>query len=234
MYKNIINPKTGRKVSIYGKIGKKILNNYIKFIGGAARIRQSARQADSEVVNDSGWAADNTEERIQKEISHLRRLRVRDWRLAPNGTPYPLVSDRYLRSIVINNLKNVIPEEQIQQEMLSLEEHEYRRGDWPNTDYLREIAIYNLNHPADKNITRPTRIPYNRNVFLRRDYGDGRLFLTAFPDGLTRKYVIYPGDIKYAETKIYDRIRPERMQEDEMRESEENEIYEDEESSGDW
>jgi len=160
MYKNIINPKTGRKVSIYGKIGKKILNNYIKLIGGAAA-------ADSDSDSDSN-------------------------------------SD--------------ITEEQIQQEMFFLEVHEYRSGDWPNTDYLREIAIYNLNHLPDKNITRPTRIPYNRNVFLRRDYGDGRLFLTASPDGLTRKYAIFPGDIKYAETTIYNRIRPERIQEDEMRE----------------
>ena len=174
MYENIINPKTGRKVSIYGKIGKKILNNYIKLIGGAAA-------ADSDSDSDS------------------------------DGD---------------------ITEEQIQQEMFFLEVHEYRSGDWPNTDYLREIAIYNLNHLPDKNITRPTRIPYNRNVFLRRDYGDGRLFLTASPDGLTRKYAIFPGDIKYAETTIYNRIRPERIQEDEMRERIRRELnFEDEEFS---
>jgi hypothetical protein len=35
MYKTIVNPKTGRKVSINGKIGKKILNNYLmNFVGG--------------------------------------------------------------------------------------------------------------------------------------------------------------------------------------------------------
>ena len=172
MYKKIINPKTGRKVSIYGKIGKKILNNYIKLIGGAA-----ATDSDSDSDSDGD-----------------------------------------------------ITEEQIQQEMFSLEVHEYRSGDWSNTDYLREIAIYNLNHLPDKNITRPTRIPYNRNVFLRRDYGDGRLFLTASPDGLIRKYAIFPGDIKYAETTIYNRIRPERIQEDEMRERIRRELnFEDEE-----
>lgn len=36
MYKTIINPKTGRKVNINGKIGKKIINNYLlNYIGGS-------------------------------------------------------------------------------------------------------------------------------------------------------------------------------------------------------
>ena len=35
MYKKIINPLTGRKVSIYGKTGKKILKNYLNILGGA-------------------------------------------------------------------------------------------------------------------------------------------------------------------------------------------------------
>jgi hypothetical protein len=35
MYSKIVNPTTGRKVSIYGKIGKKILRNYIILLGGA-------------------------------------------------------------------------------------------------------------------------------------------------------------------------------------------------------
>lgn len=33
-FKKIINPKTGRKVSIYSKLGKKILTNYINQLGG--------------------------------------------------------------------------------------------------------------------------------------------------------------------------------------------------------
>ena len=33
MYKNIINPVTGKKVSIFSKIGKNILNNYMNQIG---------------------------------------------------------------------------------------------------------------------------------------------------------------------------------------------------------
>ena len=35
MYNKIINPVTGRQVSIFGKLGKKILKNYINMIGGA-------------------------------------------------------------------------------------------------------------------------------------------------------------------------------------------------------
>ena len=34
-YNFIINPKTNRKVSIYGKIGKKIVLNYLNKLGGA-------------------------------------------------------------------------------------------------------------------------------------------------------------------------------------------------------
>jgi len=31
-YKYIVNPKTGRRVSIYGKIGKKVIANYFNYI----------------------------------------------------------------------------------------------------------------------------------------------------------------------------------------------------------
>ena len=36
MFNSIVNPKTRRKVSIYSNIGKKILQNYINQLGGAA------------------------------------------------------------------------------------------------------------------------------------------------------------------------------------------------------
>ena len=32
MFNRIVNPETGRKVSIYGKIGKKVIKNYIKYL----------------------------------------------------------------------------------------------------------------------------------------------------------------------------------------------------------
>ena len=38
MYTKIINPKTNRKVSIYSRLGKKILNSYINQVAGAASI----------------------------------------------------------------------------------------------------------------------------------------------------------------------------------------------------
>ena len=34
MYKTIVNPETGRKVKVNGKIGKKVLNSYKKQYGG--------------------------------------------------------------------------------------------------------------------------------------------------------------------------------------------------------
>ena len=36
MYEYIINPTTNRNVSVYGKIGKKIINNYINILNGGA------------------------------------------------------------------------------------------------------------------------------------------------------------------------------------------------------
>ena len=41
-YNYIVNPKSGRKVSIYGKIGNKILFKYFKIIGGATAAATSS------------------------------------------------------------------------------------------------------------------------------------------------------------------------------------------------
>ena len=62
-----------------------------------------------------------------------------------------------------------------------------------NDKYLRLIALNNLNVTPDKNITRPTRIPWNRwdNASLRTD-DDGQLFIE---DGI--EYAVFPGDIAY-------------------------------------
>ncbi len=38
MYKYIINPLTGRKVSIYGKLGKKILQKYLQHGSGVKQL----------------------------------------------------------------------------------------------------------------------------------------------------------------------------------------------------
>ena len=42
MYNTIINPKTGRKVLVNGKLGKSIIRNYIKFLHGGS-IRKMAK-----------------------------------------------------------------------------------------------------------------------------------------------------------------------------------------------
>ena len=80
MYNKIINPKTGRKVSIYGKIGKKILNNYIKFIGGAAAAESSTEYDESERKKKHQKLFEQTlklnkqikEEKIQSAMDMLR------------------------------------------------------------------------------------------------------------------------------------------------------------------
>ena len=49
MYNKIVNPRTGRLVSIYGRIGKQVIKNYLNYIGGAAQSRadkESQRMAD--------------------------------------------------------------------------------------------------------------------------------------------------------------------------------------------
>ena len=43
LYKEIINPVSGRKVSIYGKTGQSVLRNYLSQIGGAQKTYSSYR-----------------------------------------------------------------------------------------------------------------------------------------------------------------------------------------------
>lgn len=52
MYKKIVNPETGRKVSINNKIGKKILSNYINVLRGGKRIDGSFRGIVNEFCGD--------------------------------------------------------------------------------------------------------------------------------------------------------------------------------------
>ena len=44
MYQKIVNPKTGRNVSIYGKIGKQVIIKYIKHLEGGANRASPANQ----------------------------------------------------------------------------------------------------------------------------------------------------------------------------------------------
>ena len=44
MYKKIINPETGRKVSINGKLGKTILRHYINVLQGGVTATKKSRK----------------------------------------------------------------------------------------------------------------------------------------------------------------------------------------------
>ena len=72
MYSKIINPKTGRKVSVKGRLGQIILRNYMKelsgkfskggaqtnTISGASRTRRAARMAAARLAAAAAEAAD--------------------------------------------------------------------------------------------------------------------------------------------------------------------------------
>ena len=52
MWDRIVNPESGRKVSVYGKIGQKVLKNYVKQIGGT-KLRGGPDCTDTELVNNN-------------------------------------------------------------------------------------------------------------------------------------------------------------------------------------
>jgi len=72
MYSKIINPETGRKVSVKGRLGQIILRNYMKelsgkfskggaqtnIISGASRTRRAARMAAARLAAEAAEAAD--------------------------------------------------------------------------------------------------------------------------------------------------------------------------------
>ena len=51
MYSYISNPETGRKVSIYGKIGQKVIRNYINVMNGGACSEGSKQKLDKIIAN---------------------------------------------------------------------------------------------------------------------------------------------------------------------------------------
>ena len=52
MFDKIVNPETGRKVSIYGKIGKKVLKTYLINLNGGAEAKQDT--VEEEIRLDEG------------------------------------------------------------------------------------------------------------------------------------------------------------------------------------
>ena len=50
MYSKIVNPKTGRKVNVNGRLGKSIIKNYIVFLNGGGlgeKTKEAVRRSDN-------------------------------------------------------------------------------------------------------------------------------------------------------------------------------------------
>ena len=60
MWHTIVNPKTGRKVSVTGKIGKKILRNYISHLNGGAGPSDARGYLEMNPENTFSFRSDNT------------------------------------------------------------------------------------------------------------------------------------------------------------------------------
>ena len=52
MYEYIVNPKTGRKVNVNGTIGRKVIQNYLKQLGGF--IRSGSRMPSCDAYRQDG------------------------------------------------------------------------------------------------------------------------------------------------------------------------------------
>ena len=74
MYDKIMNPKTGRKVNINGKLGRQILRNYLDVLQGGARNQLpnfAIKSLSSLPTAQSGGAAANEEKirELDKKVS---------------------------------------------------------------------------------------------------------------------------------------------------------------------
>jgi hypothetical protein len=52
MYSNIVNPKTGRRVSVKSRLGKKILRQYLFILSGGAALATTPAVGDTEYKKD--------------------------------------------------------------------------------------------------------------------------------------------------------------------------------------
>ena len=64
MYETITNPMTGRKVSIYGKLGRSIVNNYIQS-GGANDCKLNPSGRCGKLPNDPANCAERKYQQMQ-------------------------------------------------------------------------------------------------------------------------------------------------------------------------
>ena len=85
MWKNIVNPKTGRKVNLNSRIGKSVLRNYIKQLGGAA------------VAPGIGFKCRICEKKITLEEAKKETYgipyAIKEWESCPKCSPTPVNTD---------------------------------------------------------------------------------------------------------------------------------------------
>jgi len=76
IYNYIINPKTNRKVYIYGRIGKSILFNYLKYLKGGSE-RQTRLQVKSKLTKYSNNKMYNYDKKFDIKSKLLENVILR-------------------------------------------------------------------------------------------------------------------------------------------------------------
>ena len=108
MYNKIINPLTGKKVSVKSKLGKKIIKNYLSLLGGATSSMVSRKNINIGIVSSSrdiflnkrmvmsGFRDKNIEKFIMEHSGVIENK-------VNNETSMLLIKDKRCKSTKINN-----------------------------------------------------------------------------------------------------------------------------------
>ena len=87
MYSKIANPKTGRMVSVNGRLGKEILRNYLNVLSAGARrprLERTKRALRLPAVQEMGASADyNTKKEVAETRKMLNRMKEKEMKEAP-------------------------------------------------------------------------------------------------------------------------------------------------------
>ncbi len=78
MYKQIVNPATGRKVNVNGKLGQKVLNNYYNQIGGGNAVITVTDTQTSEDITDKVEIKISPNQQSQVEAERVRVAQTRE------------------------------------------------------------------------------------------------------------------------------------------------------------
>ena len=108
MFSKIQNPETGNWVNVNGVVGRKVLRNYVRQMGGAG-----TREDMPNVTSTTASKKDGEVESFAEWVTELKHLYEKgDTRIPP--TPGPCNSESALREIITENkLNNNINEEDI-------------------------------------------------------------------------------------------------------------------------